>query len=286
MRIGPILACSLLVLGVTGAQEPGETAAEAYRLGNTAYQGQDWAACAEHFSRASRLARAGENADASYNAACCHALAGNVDEAFASLGRAIEGGYREPSYMQQDPDLASLHDDPRWNEAVAKIDAALASYRSSVNGELLDLYEDDQGDRSGDIDWSEVSARDAARRQRVAEIMAAGEAQAADDYFHAAMVFQHGTEPEDFERAHEWALKAVEIDPDHGSARWLAAAAKDRYLMNVGRPQLYGTQFRRDEGGAWYLYEVDPSVTDEERAKWNVPPLAVARERVKAMNGE
>lgn len=37
--------------------------------------------------------------------------------------------------------------------------------------------------------------------------------------------------------------------------------------------------------GKWILWEVDPSITDEERARWDVPPLAAAKARVKQMNG-
>jgi hypothetical protein len=63
----------------------------------------------------------------------------------------------------------------------------------------------------------------------------------------------------------------------------LAAAAKDRFLMHSGKPQLYGTQFVL-EGETWVLYEVDPSITDEERARWGVPPLAEARRSAEEMN--
>jgi hypothetical protein len=56
--------------------------------------------------------------------------------------------------------------------------------------------------------------------------------------------------------------------------------------MNLGKPQLYGTQFQRVNGtGPWILWDVDPAVTDEERAKWDVPPLARAKARVVALNG-
>ena len=66
-------------------------------------------------------------------------------------------------------------------------------------------------------------------------------------------------------------LKATELDPDLAVARWLAAAAKDRYLWNVDKPQIYGTQFRRIDDGTWTLEPIDESaVTDEERAAWAV----------------
>jgi hypothetical protein len=54
--------------------------------------------------------------------------------------------------------------------------------------------------------------------------------------------------------------------------------------MKSGKPQLYGTQIQKDKDGPWYLWQVDPAVTDEERAKWDVPPLARARARAEALN--
>lgn len=154
------------------------------------------------------------------------------------------------------------------------------------NPELTRLYEEDQADRAGtlkDTDWAAVEKRDAERRQRVLEIMEKDGAREASDYYHAAMVFQHGDKPEDHDRAHAWCLEALKLDPDLKSARWLAAASKDRALMWRGQPQLYGTQFKKVDG-KWILWEVDPSITDEERAKWGVPPLSVARERVEKLN--
>jgi hypothetical protein len=106
-----------------------------------------------------------------------------------------------------------------------------------------------------------VIARDAKRRERVRQILDSGGAKVSADYFHAAMVFQHGEKVSDYQLSHNLALKAADFDPTNKLARWLAAASKDRVL-----------------------YQVDPSVTDEERAKWNVPPLEQANERAEAMN--
>jgi hypothetical protein len=132
----------------------------------------------------------------------------------------------------------------------------------------------------------EIIERDAQRRARVREILDEGGARVAADYFHAAMVFQHGDTVEDAQTAHQLALQALTLDPEHREARWLAAAAKDRELMRRGEPQLYGTQLTRSAvaGWRWELFPVDPSVTDEERAIWNVPPLAEAKARAEAMN--
>jgi hypothetical protein len=59
-----------------------------------------------------------------------------------------------------------------------------------------------------------------------------------------------------------------------------AQRALDRYLWRVGEPQIYGTQLHRDDAGAWTIESIDEeAVSDEERARWDVPPLAEAKQR-------
>ena len=55
-----------------------------------------------------------------YNAACFEALNGDADHAFAALQEAVElNPDAVHGYAAQDDDLASLHDDPRWQELFA-----------------------------------------------------------------------------------------------------------------------------------------------------------------------
>ncbi len=68
-------------------------------------------------------------------------------------------------------------------------------------------------------------------------------------------------------------MKALESEPVHPLARWLAAASKDRELMALGKPQLYGTQFKRGADGKVVRWPVDPSITNAERARWHVDPI-------------
>ena len=53
-------------------------------------------------------------ASAFYNLACAYALKGDKDDAFKSLLGAKRAGFADRDLMAKDPDLASLHDDPRF----------------------------------------------------------------------------------------------------------------------------------------------------------------------------
>lgn len=272
-----------------GAEPP--RFADLYDQAAATYEKGEWGPCAERFAAAARAAPEDRLAvRALFRAAACSARAGDRDVAFGHLGEAGARGSRDADRLQTDPDLEGLRADPRWGPVLAGVrERDAASRKGPLHAELARLYEEDQKDRApdlGKIDWSVVGKRDEARRKRVLEIMAGGGAREAADYVHAAMVLQHGQAPEDFQKAHDWCVKAIEIDPGYPGARWLAAAAKDRYLMNLGKPQLYGTQYKRDANGPWYLWEVDPSVSDEERMKWDVPPLSRAKARVEALNAE
>jgi hypothetical protein len=153
-----------------------------------------------------------------------------------------------------------------------------------MNEELHAIYTQDQADRKGKNRINaNVQEQDRIRRQRVQELLTAGSIQTADDYFHAAMVFQHGEQLDDYWKAHELARKAAELG--HSTGRWLTAASYDRWLMRQGKPQKYGTQYTMPPGSSMFtLYEVDPTTTDEERAEWNVPSLADAHKRAAEIN--
>ena len=63
-------------------------------------------------------------AEAWYNFACTEAARGRPDEAFADLNHAIENGLISPGQLSADPELKSLHGDPRFDDVVAKARAS------------------------------------------------------------------------------------------------------------------------------------------------------------------
>lgn len=155
------------------------------------------------------------------------------------------------------------------------------------NYELRNLYEQDQADRSGggDINWGMVYEHDSQRRERVLELLDSGKVITSEDYRHASMVFQHGADTTAARLAHSMAQAAVRLDSTNAGAKWLVAAAWDRYQMRLGKPQWYGTQYVRNDQGLWQLYDIDTTaVSDENRAQLGVPSLAESRARVQEYN--
>ena len=125
----------------------------------------------------------------------------------------------------------------------------------------------------------EIVTRDAARRARFDQLLKQGKVKSARDYWMAALLFQHGATVDDIDRARTYAKKANALQSTC-STRRMMALTEDRWLMYQHKPQKYGTQFRGEpvDGGTpkWVLYEVDPTVTDAQRAKLCVGPLSEA----------
>ena len=150
---------------------------------------------------------------------------------------------------------------------------------------LLALFEADRAEErrvvGGTPEYVALRDRDRQRRREAEAILAAEVVAAPEALYAAAWLFNHGETPDEAARGRELALRAEALG--HRPARWLAAAALDRSLMYAGRPQKYGTNMVSD-GVRWRVWDVDPATTDEERAAWDVPPLAEMHARAAAID--
>lgn len=63
-----------------------------------------------------------ENPTAHYNLACSLALLGRPDEALDALERAVELGYDDAEFLQEDDDLASLRGEERFRRLVRRLE--------------------------------------------------------------------------------------------------------------------------------------------------------------------
>jgi hypothetical protein len=87
-----------------------------------AYRTKRYAQCAEvHAELAKRDAV--RRADYAYTSACCFALVGDTEQAFAQLADAVDQGLTDAKAMREDADLATLHTDARWAPLVDRVAA-------------------------------------------------------------------------------------------------------------------------------------------------------------------
>lgn len=154
-----------------------------------------------------------------------------------------------------------------------------------MNRDLYSLYQQDlqehqQGLQAGTPEYGAMRRRDRARRKQADRILANETSLEAVDFYHAAWLFNHGETDREAERAYRLARRAAEMG--HRPARWLTAAAYDRWQMYQGKPQKYGTQIVPN-GERYRVWEVDSSTTDAQRAEWDVPPLAEQQKRAEEL---
>lgn len=212
-------------------------------------------------------------------------LAGKKDDAVQFLSKAATLGWSDVQAWES-PLLTPLKDNPRFQSALQRVhenarQAGLTAPEDNGNARLRELWQEDQGERftmmsSGGNPSTEalmtLRRDDSLRRVEIYGMLTAKAIHIGTDFERAALILQHGDDTADYRTAHDLALEAIVLGDTN--AKWLAAATLDRYLMRLGKPQKYGTQFRTSAmTGAMELYPVDPSTTDEERARWHVPAL-------------
>lgn len=134
----------------------------------------------------------------------------------------------------------------------------------------------------------ELASADASRIWQVKELVKAGRLKRTRDLYEAAMILQHGKDPEDFLLAH--ILASAAAFRGHKQARWLSAATLDRYLHDVGKAQVFGTQFRtKNADGEHSIWSMDllnqELLSDELRELYGVPPLSSGVARLSELNG-
>jgi len=140
----------------------------------------------------------------------------------------------------------------------------------TLNKELEALYLADQTEReSGTFNPYD----DENRLEKAIKIINRTELNHYRDYFHIAILYQHGRLPEHFKQAQRYALQSMKLNPEFKLAKWLASAAEDRYLLSIGKEQVWGTQFR-----GFGCVDSAPfnknAKTDQQRIERGVPTLA------------
>lgn len=196
----------------------------------------------------------------------------------ARFGRAADAPESSFLPMVRVSDTSTVATD--WDATQTYLIRAMAE---PPNQEMAAIFAADQADRQGNIDWSVVGPRDEARRSKVRALLDAGQLRAADDYYGAAFVFQHGDSADDCLLAHVLAMAAMTLG--RNDASWIATATLDRYLQRIDRSQIFGTQYVGMTGSPMTQGKYDTAlIPDALRGLLRVPTIAQQQEQLKRLN--
>ncbi len=227
-----------------------------------------------------------------YNAACSFALANNSEKAFShlfSLAKHSKIKYKNYNHITIDPDLKSLHTNPKWEaliklvkankeEAEKDLDKSLVAILDSVYIEdqkyrrELDEIEEKYGVSSEELSkhWELIEEKDSINLIKVKKILdergwlgskIIGEQGNATLF----LVIQHS----DLETQLKY-LPMMRDAVEKGNANASSLALlEDRVALRQGKRQIYGSQVRRDSETKEFfvLPLIEPEKVNERRAK-------------------
>jgi len=159
------------------------------------------------------------------------------------------------------------------------------------------MFQEDQSDRDVDYEkmtdqerseWrTRVRARDDERHKEVVDFVKRGELHTGADFEEAAVILQHGLDPDDYLLAHT--LAVISVAKGRSRSRWLVAATLDRYLHMMKQQQIYGTESMPYKGPKtgdnWTLDPYNRSlIPDSLRADLCVPDQAQQQRALQLLN--
>jgi hypothetical protein len=99
------------------------------------------------------------------------------------------------------------------------------------------------------------------------------------------MVMQHGDQADEYLLAHILATASLKLGREKSA--WLAAASLDRYLMKIGQPQLFGSQFNNPQPSDLSKWTNEPYnekiVSDSLRKIYYQPTLEETKNRLELL---
>jgi hypothetical protein len=225
-----------------------------------AYQAKQYHRCSELWMEVARQKQGDQVAAPLYEVACCAALDHQTDQAFAALERARVAGLRIVEHAEEDPDLVSLHGDPRWGRLLAGLRANAEAWEKSSFGdaklrrELLALAKVDSDARMAAIEskfkdqkaMAKVRELDRISTARLKEIVAQhgwpGFHLVGKDGANAAwLLAQHADRDLAFQKLCLTKMEQAVKNGDADASDW--AYLVDRIAVSEHRKQTYGTQF-------------------------------------------
>ena len=229
-----------------------------------------------------------------YNTACSWALSGNSEKAFQYLKLSVKKGQRNKEWMQSDKDLASLRSLPKWHDVMNMVQLNIDEYEKDFDKPLQkklekirlkdqvlrQLYreaEEKFGKDSGYMNtfWELMREQDSINEHTVLKIIdrngwVGKSLVGAKANSTLWLVIQHA--PLETQEKYLPLLKeSVKKGESSGSN---LALLEDRILMRNGKPQIYGSQVKRDEEGKGYFHEImEPEYVNQRRKEIGLGPI-------------
>lgn len=215
-----------------------------------------------------------------FQAATCLASNNQKEEAFTYLEMAVGNGFRDVARLKNHHNLKGLQSDPRWAQLLSQLEKQAEEHASQKNPELARIY---AAHRSAHKDGRLTDTGDGQRLLQLEKLLAGTSLKLAEDLYHAAIIYLHGSTAEHFDKAVKLARAAHQKDPTL-KTNPLLCKAEDRKLLATGQPQVWGTH-RHKMGDEWTVEPFDHKAkTDDQRRKMGVPVLEDIRRDIKRLN--
>lgn len=155
---------------------------------------------------------------------------------------------------------------------------------STRSGLIQQVYDEGEAERTSRSDSAtSVLKRDEKRAKLMVKYHRKGWVCSPLEKWQAAWLMTQADDLETLELAYQLAIESMEGGEKRGP--WLVAFTFDRKRTAGGYRQSYGSQTRVDGQGRRCLVEIEPDVSDADRAKYGHPPLADVYRRILDLNG-
>jgi hypothetical protein len=112
------------------------------------------------------------------------------------------------------------------------------------NVEICAIFKSDQLERTRNAVYEERKAQERTRSVRAA--LADDTLRTANDHYKAAILLMHSNDRADLVSSHVVAMSGLRSFPADERMSLVAALSLDRYLISLGQPQVFSTQFGGD----------------------------------------
>lgn len=169
-------------------------------------------------------------------------------------------------------------------------DSKMQEARSKELAQLVALDQKEREHFNTHMTLNEINNQiknDLIRRTRVGEIMAEGCFKTASDYAAASLIYQHGDVPDHYYQAFIWANRAISLGDI--KQKGLAAMTIDRYLISIGKKQIFGSQFYAKNvrgNGCFCLQPIERSFPDSLRIEYLGKKLADQYDYLSKLNNK